>query len=143
MTPDEARARFATERVARLATVDTDGAPHLVPVTFAVDGGAVVTAIDGKPKSGLRLRRLENIASNPRVSLLVDSYDEDWHRLWWARADGVARIVEDGPELIHALGLLRGRYVQYEFVDLVGPAIVVDVERWTGWAAAGPTLTRA
>jgi len=137
MTPDEARARFAAEPVARLATVDAHGSPHIVPVTFAVGGDRVVSAVDGKPKRNGRLRRLENIAANPRVSLLVDHYHEDWRRLWWVRADGTARIVDDGPELTRVFELLRERYAQYRTVEIIGPAIVVEVESWVGWAAAG------
>jgi PPOX class probable F420-dependent enzyme len=137
MTSDEARARFAAEPVARLATADASGLPHIVPITFAVDGSRVVSAVDAKPKRGTRLRRLENIAANPRVSLLVDHYHEDWHRLWWVRADGRARLVEGGPELKLLLDVLRERYVQYRQVELIGPAIVVDVEFWSGWEAAG------
>lgn len=136
MTPDEARDRFAAERVARLATVGAGGIPHLVPVTFAVDGDRIVTAVDAKPKRSAQLRRLANIGGNPRVSLLVDHYHEDWRRLWWVRADGTARMVEGGPELARAFDLLRQRYPQYRQVELVGPAIVVEVESWNGWAAA-------
>ena len=135
MTPDEARSRFAAAEVARLATLTPDGAPHLVPVTFALDGDRIVTAVDAKPKRGGRLRRLEHIAANPRVSLLVDHYDEDWARLWWARADGRARLAEDGPEVERAFKLLRDRYRQYRSVELIGPAIWIDVERWSGWSA--------
>lgn len=135
MTPDEARARFAAERVARLATVDATGRPHLVPIAFVVGGDRIVTAIDAKPKAAGPLRRLENIAANPRVSLLVDHYHDDWRRLWWVRADGSARIAAEGPELESALALLRERYPQYRGAELIGPAIVVEVERWTGWAA--------
>ena len=137
MTPDEARTRFAAEPVARLATVDARGYPHIVPITFAVEGDLVVSAVDGKPKRGNRLHRLENIDANPRVSLLVDHYHEDWRRLWWVRADGTARIVDADPELARMLDLLRERYSQYERVELIGPAIVVEVESWSGWAAAG------
>ena len=137
MTPDDARARFAAEPVARMATVDARGLPHIVPVTFALDGNRVVSAVDGKPKRIGRLRRLENIAANPRVSLLVDHYHEDWRRLWWVRADGTARTVDEGPELVRMLDLLRDRYLQYRQVELIGPAIVVEVESWVGWAAAG------
>jgi PPOX class probable F420-dependent enzyme len=136
VTPDEARSRFALARVARLATVGADRAPHLVPVTFALDGDRIVTAIDAKPKRAGPVRRLLNIRANPRVSLLVDEYDDDWARLWWARADGAARIVEEGPDLGRALALLRQRYAQYATVALVGPAVVVEVERWLGWSAA-------
>ncbi|HYI67328.1 MAG TPA: TIGR03668 family PPOX class F420-dependent oxidoreductase [Candidatus Limnocylindrales bacterium] len=137
MTPEEARERFAAEPVARLATVDARGLPHIVPITFAVDGNMVVSAVDGKPKRGSPLRRLENIAATSRVSLLVDHYHEDWRRLWWVRADGAARIVADGPELASVLEQLRDRYAQYRQVALIGPAIVVEVDAWIGWAAAG------
>ena len=137
MTPDEARTRFAAEPVAHLATLDAQGYPHIVPITFAIDGSRIVSAVDGKPKRGGRLHRLENIEANPRVSLLVDHYHQDWARLWWVRADGNARIVEADSELTRILDLLRERYYQYQRVELTGPAIVVEVESWSGWAAAG------
>ena len=122
--------------MARLATVGDDGAPHVVPVTFALDGDRIVTAVDAKPKRGAPLRRLANIGVNPRVSLLVDEYDDDWGKLWWVRADGEARIVEEDPALGRAMGLLRARYAQYATVGLVGPAVVIEVARWVGWSAA-------
>lgn len=137
MTPEQARSRFAAARVARLATVSAHDAPHVVPVTFAVDGDRIVTAIDAKPKRGGRSQRVVNIAANPRVSLLVDEYADDWRRLWWVRADGMARVVRDTPELAWAFELLQARYPQYAAVDLIGPAIVIEVERWVGWRAAG------
>jgi PPOX class probable F420-dependent enzyme len=136
VTPDEARSRFALARVARLATVGDDGAPHLIPVTFAIDGDRIVTAVDAKPKRGALLRRLVNIRANPRVSLLVDEYDDDWGKLWWVRVDGEARIVEEDPGLGTALALLRARYAQYAAVALIGPAVVIEVGRWVGWSAA-------
>ena len=121
--------------MARLASVGRNGAPHIVPVTFALDGDTIVTALDGKPKRGTHLRRFENVAANPRVSLLVDAYDADWTRLWWARADGRASIVVGGTELEGALAALRARYPQYATVELTGPAIVIAVDRWSGWSA--------
>jgi PPOX class probable F420-dependent enzyme len=120
--------------VARLATVSPAGEPHLVPVVFAVVGSTVVTAVDHKPKSTTRLRRLANIASSPAVCLLVDEYDEDWAQLWWARADGAARVVASAPgELVEAL---LARYPQYAEHRPAGPFILVDVRRWSGWSAA-------
>ena len=99
MQPDEARSRFAATPVARLATVGDDGRPHLVPVCFAVLGERIVTAVDHKPKRTSRLRRLANIEVNPAVCLLVDAYDPaDWTALWWACADGTARLADaDAP----------------------------------------------
>ena len=135
MTPAQARQRFSAAVVARLATIGPDGAPHLVPVTFAVEGDTIVTAVDAKPKRGGRLRRLANVSANPRVALLVDEYDNDWDRLWWARADGVARIAGAGAEQDSAFALLRERYPQYASVALVGPVVVVAVLRWSGWSA--------
>jgi PPOX class probable F420-dependent enzyme len=136
VTPAEARARFERAPVAHLATVGADGAPHVIPVTFALDGTTIVTAVDAKPKRSGTLRRFENVAVNPRVSVLVDAYDADWTRLWWARADGRATVVSAGAELERALSALRARYPQYATVELVGPAMVIDVERWSGWSAS-------
>lgn len=136
MTPDEARARFEESSVAYLATVGVEGAPHIVPITFALDHDTLCTAVDAKPKRGIPLRRFENVAANPRVSVLVDRYDDDWTRLWWARADGDARVVTDGEELERARSALRERYPQYARVALSGPAMVIAVERWSGWSAA-------
>ena len=136
MTPDEARARFEEARVAHLATVGADGAPHLVPITFALDGDVIYTAVDAKPKRGTPLRRFENAAANPRVSILVDAYEPDWTRLWWARADGSASVVADGDRLERAFRLLRARYPQYARVALTGPAMVIAVDRWSGWSSA-------
>lgn len=136
MEQDEARARFAAARVARLATVRPDGRPHVVPIVFALDGDVLYSAVDRKPKSTTALRRLANVAANPAVSLLVDHYDDDWAQLWWVRADGVARIV-DGPVADRALARLAGRYPAYVVEPPPGPVLAVTVARWTGWCAAG------
>src|SRR5215210_939155 len=105
MTADEARAR--------LATAGRDGRPHVVPCTFAVLGDAtIVSAVDHKPKRTTALRRLANIAANPRVAVLADHYADDWTKLWWARADGTAHVVapDAEPELrAAALDALTGR----------------------------------
>ncbi|MFF5206718.1 TIGR03668 family PPOX class F420-dependent oxidoreductase [Streptosporangium sp. NPDC000396] len=132
-----ARARFQTARVARLATADAYGTPHLVPVTFDVDDDVIAFAIDHKPKRTTNLRRLRNIAANDRVCLLVDHYDDDWSRLWWVRADGRARIAEEGPARERALARLAERYPQYRDRPPRGPVVLVAVESWTGWSYAG------
>jgi PPOX class probable F420-dependent enzyme len=142
---DEARRRFSDARVARLATVDPEGRPHLVPVVFAVRGGdGIVMAVDRKPKSSQRLKRLHNIAVQPAVCLLADTYDEDWERLWWVRADGGARTLppeaparDDRGEYEAALALLALKYPQYRGSPPDGPVVVVTVRRWSGWHA-GP-----
>jgi PPOX class probable F420-dependent enzyme len=133
--PAEARERFAAARVATLATVDSSGAPHLVPVTFVVDGDTVWTAVDGKPKRAVWLRRHENVRSHPAVSLLVQHWDEDWSRLWWVRAGGTARVTEDPSTVERAVARLRRKYEQYQTVGVGGPVIEVAVQTWRGWAA--------
>ena len=150
MDSAEARERFARQRVARLATVRATGGPHLVPVTFALLGGTedrahgdrvrhdrndrIVTAVDHKPKRSGSLLRLANIEHDPRVTLLADHYDEDWTRLWWIRADGHARVVPDGPEREAAVRALTAKYPQYRRQPPTGPAIIVEVDRWTAWS---------
>jgi PPOX class probable F420-dependent enzyme len=131
---EEARARFAAARVARLATVSAAGVPHLVPVTFAVIGERVVFVVDDKPKSTTRLRRLDNIAARPAVCLLADVYDDDWSQLWWARADGTATVLATDAEAIDALA---ARYPAYVERRPRGPVVSIEVTAWTGWAAAG------
>jgi PPOX class probable F420-dependent enzyme len=137
---EEARRRFFAARVARLATVSAEGEPHLVPVTFAGSGDiglpdTVVFAVDTKPKASTDLRRLRNIRANPRVSLLVDHYDEDWSRLWWVRADGAARILDPGGGPVGALvGALVAKYPRYGDQPPAGPVVEVTVTRWRGWA---------
>lgn len=135
----DAQGSFAASGVAVLATVGSDSAPHVVPVVFAVsrgaDGAKIYTAVDAKRKSTQRLRRLTNIAANPRVSLLVDHYDEDWSQLWWVRADGVAEIHDTGEEMAAGYALLRHKYRQYDRIALDGPVVTVDVQRWSSWQA--------
>lgn len=136
---DTSRRRFAESEIARLATIlaTPEMGPHLVPVTFALtDPDTIVIGVDHKPKSTTDLRRLRNIAANPRVSLLADRYDPDWTRLWWVRADGLARTVTEGAAHTHAWDRLRARYPQYAGHRLDGPVIEVAVRRWTGWAYA-------
>jgi len=136
MTPVEARTRFATARIARLATADGQGVPHLVPITFALAGDEILSAVDHKPKRSTALRRLANLAANPRVAVLVDAYDEDWSRLWWARADGTAEVLHDASSLGRVQDLLRQRYPQYAEVPIDGPVIRIRVEAWSGWEFA-------
>lgn len=135
MSEFDARERFASSPIARLATADGNGVPHLVPIVFAVSDDVVYTAVDAKRKSTQRLRRLANIETNPAVSLIVDHYDEDWSQLWWVRADGTAEIHYSGEEMATGYFELRRKYVQYERIALDGPVIAVTVARWSGWQA--------
>jgi PPOX class probable F420-dependent enzyme len=132
----EARQRFASVRAARLGTADAAGRPHVVVVTFAVEGDTVYTAVDQKPKSGASLKRLRNVAENPQVTMLADHYDDDWDTLWWVRADGRAVILAE-RQMAAPLGLLAARYWQYRQAPPPGPVLAVTVERWSGWAS-GP-----
>ncbi len=133
MTLDEARARFEAARVARLATVGRDGAPHIVPIVFALDGDRLAFAVDDKPKRTRRLRRLENIELEPRVSIIVDHYEDPWSRLWWVRADGRAALSRDEAASRHATDLLAAKYEPYEQRRPAGPVVVVEIDAWRFW----------
>jgi PPOX class probable F420-dependent enzyme len=134
VTGEEARRRFASASVARLATVGADGRPHVVPIVFAVEGDTIYSAVDQKPKRTTKLRRLANIEANPKVSVLVDHYEDDWQKLWWVRADGRAQVL-DASEANEAIDRLAERYEQYVAERPAGPVLAIEVERWSGWSA--------
>jgi PPOX class probable F420-dependent enzyme len=127
--------RLAAARVARLATTDADGRPHLVPIVFAVDGDTLYSAVDSKPKRSPKLRRIENARARPEVTILVDHYEEDWRQLWWMRLRGRARVLDDGDEREHAVALLTAKYPQYRVEPPPGPVLAVDVTEVRSWAA--------
>ena len=124
---------FDEARVARLATVDEHGQPYLVPVTFALDGDVAYIAVDHKPKTTRNLKRLRNIEANPRVSLLVDEYTEDWTRLWWIRADGIATILRDPATFAEPIRLLAAKYPQYRANPIEGPIIRIEITHRARW----------
>jgi PPOX class probable F420-dependent enzyme len=134
-------ARLATARVARLATSDADGRPHLVPIVFALEGETLYSAVDRKPKRSRRLRRIENARARPDVTILVDHYEEDWGRLWWIRLRGRARVLDGGEERERALALLVAKYPQYRAEPPDGPVLAVDLTEVRAWssAARGPS----
>lgn len=134
----DVRYRVSAARVARLATADRFGTPHLVPIVFTLDGDAIHTCVDEKPKSTRRLRRLRNIEENPRVSMLVDHYSDDWTRLWWVRIDGIATIHDATARAgVAALDALARKYAQYRTARPAGPLITIDRLTWRSWEA-GP-----
>ena len=137
LAEDQARSLFAAARVARLATANSRGQPHLVPVTFAVAGDMVYIAVDHKPKTTVNLKRLRNISVNPAASLLADRYSDDWSTLWWARGDGQAQVLTDEAARQDPVDLLVAKYPQYVERRPEGPVISISVARWSGWAA-GP-----
>ena len=127
-------------RVARLATASADGVPHNVPLCFWFDGARFYFAIDEKPKrkSGTAIKRMRNIAENPRVALLIDHYEEEWSQLAYVMIHGVAQIVEDDMEYMLALRNLRDKYVQYRAMALApekNPLVRIDPERVHAWGS--------
>jgi PPOX class probable F420-dependent enzyme len=129
----DAKRHLAESKVARLATVNDEGRPHIVPIVFAMDGDILYFAVDAKPKTTTNLKRLKNIATNPAVSVLADHYEDDWSKLWWVRADGTARIVTDDAEARHATQLLATRYAQFR---RAGSVVAMRIDRVTGWSGA-------
>ena len=138
MSPERSRERLAAARHALLATADASGAPHLVPIVFALAGDTIYNAVDRKPKRTNELRRIANTRANPRVAVLVEHYSEDWDELWWVRAEGSARVIAAAPSTPSAaLELLADRYERYRREPPPGPLLAIDVSRWRGWAASG------
>ena len=127
-------------RVARLATADENGSPHLVPVCYAFDGTRFYTPLDEKPKrvAGTRLRRVRNIEARHEASLLIDQYDDDWSRLGYVLVHGRADLLQPEDEAHrHAVALLRERYAQYRTMALEQyPVIVITPDSVTSWGPA-------
>ena len=137
MRPDEALARLASARVGRLATIRPDGSPHVIPFVFAVEGRTLYWVVDAKPKRTRRLQRLANIEHDPRVEIVADEYDEDWTRLWWVRASGHARVVDEGtPEARHAVELLSAKYAPYRAERPAGAVVAIDLVVARGWSGS-------
>jgi len=133
---DRQRDFVLAHRVARLATADAEGAPHVVPVCFALDGATLTIAIDEKPKrAGAALKRLRNIEANPQAAVVIDRYAEDWSRLGWVMLRGPAAILPPGaPGHAQALALLRARYPQLRAMRLEAlPVIALRIARATAW----------
>lgn len=126
------RAFLMRRRVGRLATADRSASPHLIPVCFAVSSHRLYSAVDEKPKRGGLLKRLRNIAENPRVAFLADHYDEDWSRLGWVMIGGRAVLLEGGREHEAAKGLLKDRYAQYASTNL-GTVISIEIVNVRAW----------
>jgi PPOX class probable F420-dependent enzyme len=127
-------------RVGHLATADRAGEPHNVPLCFWFDGARFYFAIDEKPKRerGTRIKRMRNLAENPRVALVVDYYEEDWTELAFVLVHGVAQLVEEPEEYMLALRHLRDKYVQYRATALspeTNPIVRIDPERVHVWGA--------
>jgi len=141
-TLDDVHAQLESARHGYLSTASADAEPHLQPVVFQVVGEAVYIAIDEKPKTTLRLRRLTNIEENPRFALLVDRYDDDWSRLWWILLRGPADVLWpsewDEDEAATVIAALRAKHPQYESMGLEErPLLRLTPDRVTRWSASG------
>lgn len=133
----EALSRLETGRVGRLSTIRPDGLPHVVPITYASLGEAVVTMIDHKPKTTMRLQRLVNVEANPMVSLVVDHWSEEWTELWWVRVDGTGLVHRDDDVWREARMVLVAKYPQYRERPPEGPAIVISIDHLSSWQGTG------
>jgi PPOX class probable F420-dependent enzyme len=136
MLSDDQRRFLARSRVAHLATADRGAVPHVVPVCFALEGLSLYITIDEKPKRGIKLKRLRNIAQNPEVAVVADRYDEDWARLGWVMVRGRAEILESGGEHDRAQALLRARYPQLQAMAIASrPVIAIRIARAVSWGS--------
>lgn len=135
----EAIARLRSARVGRLATVTPEARPHVVPFVFALierDRDVLAYwAVDRKPKRSERLQRLRNLEENPAAEFVVDGYDEDWRALWWVRASGTGRVVEDASEERSALAALTAKYPQDASEPPPGPVVAIEIQTISGWEA--------
>ena len=136
MLTDAQRRFLGAQRVARFASAAADGTPHVVPVCFVCDAGSAYFSIDEKPKrrTGRALKRMRNIEANPKVSLVVDRYEEDWTRLGWVMLHGHGDILDHGNEHARVQALLRDRYPQLRSMHIeTQPVVAIRIHRVTSW----------
>ena len=140
MLTEEQRRFLDAQRVARLATADAAGRPHVVPICYALSGDTVYFTVDEKPKrAGGSLKRLSNLEANPFAALVVDRYEEDWSRLGWVMIRGRAVILTAGPEHDRAQADLRARYPQLARMRIEAlPVVAIRIERAAGWGRLDP-----
>jgi PPOX class probable F420-dependent enzyme len=124
-------------RVARLGMLDLEGAPRVLPVTFAMAEGRIWSAIDQKPKRAGEPARLRFLRREPRAALTVDRYSDDWDELAWVQVLGRVSILQldDGRVGLEALS---AKYEQYREEPPPGPVLALHPERYLWWRAAGP-----
>ena len=141
---DEQRRFLEAERVARFATADGDGQPHVLPICYALVDDTVCFTIDEKPKRrGRELKRLANIRANPKAALVVDRYDEDWSRLGWVMVQGAVEILEDGERHDRVQAKLRERYPQLRSMRLDHlPVVAVHIDHVMSWGVLDPLTAR-
>ena len=123
-------------RVGRLATADSTGQPHVIPIVFATDGQRLYTPLDNKPKrvAPNQLKRVRNLLENPKLAFVVDHYEEDWTKLAWLLVKGTGRVVESGVEHAAGVRLLEKKYSQYGGMPLNDrPVIVITPSEITSW----------
>ncbi len=135
LTPRASRL-IRSARVAHLATSDKSGQPHVIPICFVYDGKWFYSPIDEKPKRTVpsKLKRLKNIRENPKISLVIDHYDEDWRKLSYVLVFGKARIVQSGEKHRRAVQLLRKKYPQYRSMAIdERPMIAITANRIVSW----------
>ena len=136
MSDAEIRALRDNAPVARLATVNPDGTPHVVPIVFAMVGDVIYSPIDGKPKRAGRLARVRNITANPRAALLIDHYEDDWSKLRWLRLDVVARVEIANTTAIAALAAKYPQYGNTPVLTADRTMLALEPLRWVAWTAA-------
>ena len=143
---------LATWPLARLATTNMDGSPHQVPIVFVWHSGCFWSPIDGKPKQNRQPLRVVNALENPTASILMDSYEEDWSKLWWIRAQIEISVIEltfastsVQQTVAEAVGKLKAKYPQYGSTEVLrDPATLLNMSptAWTSWCASEPSLQR-
>lgn len=135
LSTDECTVRLERARFGVLGTVDPDLGTHLVPVVFVTQDQELIVPVDTvKQKSSTRLRRIENLETDPRSTLLVDHRSPDWSDLWWVRAD-LRFATQDTPTPSDTTRF-AAKYPDYASTDSIESILRFTITGLRGWSAS-------
>ena len=93
MALDELDRFLAKPHIARLATIYPNGKPHVVPIWFLAEEGAIFMS------TGADSVKVRNLRKNSQVAVTIDTWDGDF-KLKGVVIEGKAELITDGVKEI-------------------------------------------
>jgi PPOX class probable F420-dependent enzyme len=115
MSDEEIEQFVASSRGGTLATIGSDGQPHLTAMWYAVVDGEIWLETKAKSQKAVNVRR------DPRITFLLEAGDT-YDTLRGVSFEGTAEIVDD-PDAIFRVGVSVWERYTGPYTDEVKPAV--------------------